>query len=149
MKKLIQFYPILFALLMGFAGCDNMGEEMPMNASTEIEGPLEVLKRGTLSNQSGAGTRGTMELLKGPTNKYYIGLSENFTTKFSTGTVTVYLSTSASLRLNESGSFMLLGLANRPGVHFFELPGSLDPKFTHGIIWCGAAGIPFGNTLLE
>lgn len=126
-----------------------MADEIQMEDDVQVIGPFEVIKSGTLSNQSGAGTRGAVHLVKDQGGKYFISLSDNFTTKFSTGTVTVYLSTSLSLRLNESGSFLLLGLANRPGAHFYELEGNLEDKFTHGIIWCGAAGIPFGNALLE
>lgn len=148
MKKPFQFYFILVSILL-LAACREETDEAPMNPAVEVSEPLEVLKSGALSNQSGAGTRGTMRLIKDASNKHFIELSDNFTTKFSTGTVTVYLSTSASLRLNEAGSFLLLGLANKPGSHFFELAGNPDPKFTHGIIWCGAAGIPFGNAKLD
>lgn len=140
---------ILLMISFFLLSCDNMSDEIPMEDQVMVTGPLQVLKSGTLSNQSGAGTRGTAQLVKDQAGKYFISLSENFTTKFSTGTVTVYLSTSASLRLNESGSFQLLGLANMPGAHFYELQGNLDNKFTHVIIWCGAAAIPFGNALLE
>lgn len=147
MKNLSMILVLMTALLLS---CENMSDEIPMDDDmVEVTGPLEVLKSGTLSNQSGAGTRGTVQLVRDQAGKFYISLSDNFTTKFSTGTVTVYLSTSSSLRLNESGSFQLLGLANRPGAHFYELQGNKDDKFTHGIIWCGAAAIPFGNALLE
>lgn len=129
--------------------CENISEEFSMDDIAQVTGQLEVIKSGSLTSQSGAGTRGSVQLVKDQAGKYYITLSENFMTKFSTETVTVYLSTSSSLRLNESGSFQLLGLANKPGAHFFELPGNVDPKYTHGIIWCGAAAIPFGNALLE
>lgn len=145
MKNLILILFMSFFML----SCENMSDEIPMEDPVMVSGPIEVLKSGTLSNQSGAGTRGTAQLVKDQSGKYFISLSENFTTKFSTGTVTVYLSTSATLRLNESGSFQLLGLANRPGAHFYELEGNLDIKFTHVIIWCGAAAIPFGNARLE
>jgi hypothetical protein len=140
---------ILLMMSIILLSCDNMPDETPMDDQVMVTGPLEVLRSGTLSNQSGAGTRGSVQLVKDQAGKYFISLSDNFTTKFSTGTVTVYLSTSASLRLNESGSFQLLGSANRPGAHFYELQGNIDEKFTHTIIWCGAAAIPFGNALLE
>lgn len=140
---------ILLMMSIILLSCDNMPDEIPMDDQAMVTGPLEVLRSGTLSNQSGAGTRGSVQLVKDQAGKYFISLSDNFTTKFSTGTVTVYLSTSPSLRLNENGSFQLLGSANRPGAHFYELQGNIDEKFTHAIIWCGAAAIPFGNALLE
>lgn len=145
-----NFNRMLVIMLLIFSSCESEKEKLPKDDSiADVPGTLEVLKSGTLSNQSGAGTRGTVQLVRDQAGKYYVSLSDNFTTKFSTGTVTVYLSTSSSLRLNESGSFQLLGLANRAGAHFYPLAASPDPKFTHGIIWCGAAAIPFGNALLE
>lgn len=141
---------ILVLAAFSLLSCQDKSDQMPADDNdVEVTGPLEVIKSGALSNQSGAGTRGTVQLVKDQTGKFYISLSDNFTTKFSTGTVTVYLSTTSSLRLNESGSFQLLGLANRPGAHFYELQGNKDDKFSHAIIWCGAAAIPFGNALLE
>lgn len=148
MKKRKLIY-LISAFLLIMSACENGTEDVPMDNSVDVTGQLEVIKSGSLSNQSGAGTRGSVQLVKDQAGKFYVSLSENFTTKFSTGTVTVYLSTSSSLRTNEAGTFQLLGLANRPGAHFYPLAASPDAKFTHGIIWCGAAAIPFGNALLE
>jgi hypothetical protein len=140
---------LLAMLLLIVVACHEEMGEAPIDNNVEVNGPLQVLKKGVLTSQSGTGTRGEIQIVKDKDGKYYLSLSENFTTKFSTGTVTVYLSTSASLRLSENGSFELVGLANMPGTHFYSLSGAPDDKFSHGIIWCGAAAIPFGNALLE
>jgi hypothetical protein len=58
--------------------------------------------------------------------------------------VTVYLSTSDRLQLSTSGTFQLVSIVGKAGEHFFPLTAAPDAKFTHGIIWCGAAAIPFG-----
>jgi len=139
---------ILMLLLLVSSCSENLGEK-PADNSVEIMGPFEVIKSGTLNRQSGTNTIGMVQIVQDSSGKNFLRLSENFNTKFSTGTVTVYLSTSAALRLNESGSFQLIGRVNMPGEHFYELNGLPDGKFTHGIIWCGAAAIPFGNALLE
>ncbi|WP_373496417.1 DM13 domain-containing protein [Aquiflexum sp.] len=139
---------ILMLLLMVSSCNENLGG-MPDENSVEIMEPFKILKGGTLNRQSGTNTTGMVQIVQSDSGMHFLRLSENFNTKFSTGTVTVYLSTTSSLRLNEAGSFQLIGRVNTPGEHFYELNGLPDEKFTHGIIWCGAAGIPFGNALLE
>ena len=139
----------LLMLLLIVSSCSENIGEMPEDNSVEIMGSFEIVKGGTLNRQSGTNTTGMVQIVQDDTGKYFLRLSENFNTKFSTGTVTVYLSTTASLRLNETGSFQLIGTVNNPGEHFYDLNGLPDGKFTHGVIWCGAAGIPFGNALLE
>jgi hypothetical protein len=107
-------------------------------------GQIEVLKTGNLTAQSSTNTKGSVSLVKDKDGKFFIQLSDTFTTKFSTGTVTVYLSTSQNLSLANSASFQLVSIVGKPGEQFFSLPGQPDSKFTHAIIWCGAAAIPFG-----
>ncbi|WP_194778342.1 DM13 domain-containing protein [Pararhodonellum marinum] len=148
MKTVNRIFFILMLLLM-VTSCDNDLIEMPADNSVEITGDFEVLKSGTLIRQSGTNTMGMVQVVEDSSGKFFIRLSENFDTKFSTGTVTVYLSTSSSLRLEENESFQLIGIVNKPGQHFYELNDLPDTKFTHGIIWCGAARIPFGNALIE
>lgn len=138
---------VLMLLLILTSCSDNM-EVLPAN-NVDVTGTFEIIKGGMLNSQSSTQTTGMVQVIQDDTGNYFIRLSENFNTKFSTGTVTVYLSTSASLKLNETGSFQLIGIVNMPGEHFYELNEFPDEKFSHGIIWCGAAAIPFGNARLE
>jgi hypothetical protein len=147
MKITIKNILILTLLLIGSSCSDSM-DELPAN-NVDVMGTFEIIKGGTLSSQSSTKTIGMVQIIQDNTGKYFIRLSDDFDTKFSTGTVTVYLSTSASLKLNETGSFQLIGIVNMPGEHFYELNEFPDEKFTHGIIWCGAAAIPFGNSRLD
>ncbi|AMQ57450.1 DM13 domain-containing protein [Algoriphagus sanaruensis] len=134
------------ALLLSFlVSC--ISEDGNPNApddKTMVMGQLDLIKSGTLTAQSSTNTRGTVSIVKDNAGKYFLRLSENFTTKFSTGTVTVYLATSQTLNLNSSSTFQLVSIVGKPGEQFFALPGLPDSKFTHAIIWCGAAAIPFG-----
>ena len=66
-----------------------------------------------------------------------------------TGTVNVYLSSSKDLTLSEKESFQLVAVVNEPGEHYFKLANFPDSKFSHGILWCGAAAIPFGFAELK
>lgn len=147
MKNLFNLGLLLFVALI-LTSCDSgsMADADKMKPADEVEvsGPITVIKTGTLTAQSSTNTVGMVQLVTNSEGKYFVRLTENFTTKFSTGTVTVYLSTSDRLQLSTSGSFQLVSIVGKAGEHFFPLTGAPDAKFTHGIIWCGAAAIPFG-----
>ncbi len=148
MKIQNMLYFLIFPL-MPVAGCSDDIAESEIVVESENPKNFTILRSGTLTKQSGTNTTGSFQIVRDQSDNYFIRLSENFNTKFSTGTVTVYLSTTANLRLNTENNFQLIGLVPGSGEHFFKLSTLPDAKFTHGVIWCGAAGIPFGNALLE
>jgi hypothetical protein len=139
LKILVALLPILL-----FSCGENEGNPTAPDDNGAVMGQIEVLKTGNLTAQSSTNTKGSVSLVKDKDGKFFIQLSDTFTTKFSTGTVTVYLSTSQNLSLANSASFQLVSIVGKPGEQFFSLPGQPDSKFTHAIIWCGAAAIPFG-----
>jgi hypothetical protein len=147
MKNLIKLSLSIYTVIL-FASCDSgsMKDAAKMKPVDEVAvtGPVTVLKTGTLTAQSSTNTKGMVQVVTNAEGKYFVRLTEDFNTKFSTGTVTVYLSTSDRLQLSSSGSFQLVSIVGKAGEHFFPLAQSPDSKFTHGIIWCGAAAIPFG-----
>ncbi|WP_296698858.1 hypothetical protein [Algoriphagus sp.] len=147
MKNHIKIFLSLVVIAL-FSSCDSgsMRDSDPMMPVDEVEviGPVSVIKTGSLTPQSSTNTKGMIQVVSNEEGKFFIRLTDDFTTKFSTGTVTVYLSTSENLRLSNSGSFQLISIVGKPGEHFFPLGAAPDAKFTHGIIWCGAAAIPFG-----
>jgi PBP1b-binding outer membrane lipoprotein LpoB len=147
MKNLLKLtLALVVALFIASCDSDTMkdADKMKPAEEAEVTGPISVIKTGTLTAQSSTNTVGMVQLVTNSENKYFVRLTENFTTKFSTGTVTVYLSTSDKLQLGTSGSFQLVSTVGKAGEHFFPLTTAPDAKFTHGIIWCGAAAIPFG-----
>lgn len=149
--KILMKISSIFLLVFVFAACSNSSEDMdpilPDQPKTEVKvsGNVMAIKTGTLSPQSGTNTKGMIEIVSDDAGKYFLRLGKDFVSDFHTGTVTVYLSTTNKLKLSESGSFQLVSVVNENGEHFFNLPNLPNSKFTHGIIWCGAAGIPFGN----
>jgi hypothetical protein len=148
MKTSFNFLILFVALFV--ISCDNTNENPAApDDNTAVAAPIEVLKTGTLTAQSSTNTKGMVSLVKDKDGKHFIQLSDSFTTKFSTGTVTVYLATSQTLSLSTAGSFQLVSIVGKPGEQFFNLPGLPDSKFTHAIIWCGAAAIPFGFSPLN
>jgi hypothetical protein len=143
MKTKAQFLMLALAFIL-FSCEENMEGPATPDDNSAVSGPVEVLKTGSLTAQCSTNTVGMVSVVKDQKGKYFVRLSESFTTKFSTGTVTVYLSTGQTLNLNSAGSFQLVSIVGKAGEQFFTLPGLPDPKFTHSIIWCGAAAIPFG-----
>ncbi len=147
-----NYLKTLFAacLVLAITSCsDSDGNPSAPDDNTQVMGQIDVLRSGTLTAQSSTNTRGTVSIVKDMDGKHFVRLSDNFTTKFSTGTVTVYLSNSQALNLNSAASFQLVSIVGKPGEQFFTLPGLPDSKFTHCIIWCGAAAIPFGFAKLD
>lgn len=148
MKTKIKF--LIISLAFFALSCDSASETPAApDDNTAVSGPVVVLKTGTLTAQSSTNTKGMVSLVRDKDGKHFIQLSDSFTTKFSTGTVTVYLATSQTLSLSTAGSFQLVSIVGKPGEQFFNLPGLPDAKFTHAIIWCGAAAIPFGFSPLN
>ena len=148
--KNYQLWTLLAAFTLSIASCT--GEDGSPDAPDDNEmvmGQVDVIKSGNLTAQSSTNTQGNVAIVKDKDGKHFVRLSENFTTKFSTGTVTVYLATSQTLNLESSSSFQLVSIVGKPGEQFFSLSGLPDAKFTHVIIWCGAAAIPFGFARME
>ncbi|GMQ31596.1 hypothetical protein [Algoriphagus confluentis] len=146
MKTYTLITGLLLSFILSSCGSDSATDTDPSipDNSQEVSGTVQVIRGGNLTAQSSTNTRGMVDIVKDQQNRYFVRLSDSFTTKFSTGTVTVYLSTGQALNLNSQGSFQLVSVVGKAGEHFFALPSKPDDKFTHGIIWCGAAGIPFG-----
>ncbi|MHA7128097.1 hypothetical protein [Algoriphagus namhaensis] len=142
-----QLLKLLTLLLIGaLISCSDSDEpkDKGPDDTGAVSGQFSVLKAGSLTAQSSTNTRGMFQIVEDEDGKFFVRLTDDFTTKFSTGTVTVYLSTSQTLNLDQTASFQLVSIVGKAGEHFFSLPAAPDAKFSHGIIWCGAAAIPFG-----
>lgn len=150
--KLSLNYLIVFSLIIFSSACNASGDADPKNPDdtsgtpdkVKVTGKVEVLKTGTFTSQSGSNTKGMIDLVSDEGGAFFIKLSNDFNSSFHTGTVTIYLSNSKDLKLSETSSFQLVAVVDKPGEHFLKLPNFPNAKFSHGILWCGAAAIPFG-----
>lgn len=148
--KNYQLWTLLAAFTLSLVSCtEEDGSPDAPDDNAMVMGQVDVLRSGNLTAQSSTNTQGNVAIVKDKDGKHFVRLSENFTTKFSTGTVTVYLATSQTLNLESPSSFQLVSIVGKPGEQFFSLSGLPDARFTHTIIWCGAAAIPFGFARLE
>lgn len=148
MKNLL----IVFAVfsLFAFTACT---EEEPIVIDTSVPaGTFTVSKSGSFVAQNGTPTTGMAAVGIDSLNTTFVQFNSAFATEFGTGTVTVYLSTTDALSFDPgSGNpdAKLVGITQQAGEQYFKLSSTVDEKFTHIVLWCASANIPFGYAPLN
>jgi hypothetical protein len=148
MKKLIYLFAFVACVM---TSCSEDAETIVVDSSLP-EGTFTVAKSGTFVAQNSTPTAGMAQLGTDSKGVQFLKFSSSFTTQFATGTVSVYLSTSMNFVASPgtgNPDLKLIGPVLKPGENFFKIAPSADAKFTHVILWCGTAGIPFGNAPLN
>jgi hypothetical protein len=145
---------ILFALLAlasFFTSCEKDPEEVIIDSSVP-QGALNVSKTGSVVAQNDTGSKGTIQLGTDTNNTQFVKFGTDFKTVLATGTVSVYLSTSMNYVAdpgNGNPNLRLIGIVQKDGEQYFKLDPKADAKFTHLILWCGSANVPFGYAALN
>ncbi len=146
MKKLIF---MLLALPLLFGSCDDDEPETMIIDSSLPQGEFTAARTGNFVDENEAGSTGSAALGTDADGDQFVRFGEGFNTALGTGTVTVFLSTSATFMadpMNGNPNLLVLGPVKSSGVNFFKVPeGESTAKYTHVILWCGSAAIPFGN----
>jgi len=149
MKKVFLLFYVAF---LGLVSCSEDTDPVTIDP-TRPTGSLSVQRSGSFIDQNSAGSMGTASLGVDTQGKEFLSFSSNFNTALATGTVTVYLSTSATFMpdpANGNPNLLVLGPVRSSGENFFAIPtGSSTAKYTHVILWCGSVGVPFGNARLQ
>ncbi|MEZ4774215.1 MAG: DM13 domain-containing protein [Bacteroidia bacterium] len=146
MNRIIFLFSLVVVLL---AACKT---ETIFIDSSLPNGTFAAAKSGSLVEQNGTGTAGTVELGTDEDDVQFLRFGSNFTTNLGTGTVTVYLSTSENFvadPANGNPDLRQVGPISKTGETYFKLDPVAAAKFTHVILWCGSANIPFGNAALN
>jgi hypothetical protein len=146
--KSLHFAVVLMALAMVFTSC----KKDEIVDRTVPNGDFTVSKTGTFVDQNAAGSAGTAELGKDEDGVQFVKFGANFATNFATGTVVVYLSTSATYTASPgtgNPDLRLIGNTTKGGLQYFRLDPAADAKFTHIILYCASAGVQFGNAPLN
>jgi hypothetical protein len=151
-KIMKKFILILCVAFFGLVSCSDDPDPVTID-TTRPTGGLNVLRSGGFVDQNNSGSTGTAGIGTDTQGKEFLQFNQAFNTKLSTGTVTVFLSTSATFVSSPStGSpnLFALGPVRAAGENFFAIPaGTSTAKYTHVILWCGAVGVPFGNAELR
>ncbi|WP_075352170.1 DM13 domain-containing protein [Algoriphagus marinus] len=149
MKKVLILFYVAF---LGLVSCSDDPDPITIDP-TRPTGSLNVLRSGSFVDQNGAGSTGTAALGTDSQGKEFLQFNQAFNTALATGTVTVFLSTSATFMAdpgNGNPNLLPLGPVRNSGENFFAIPsGQSTSKYTHVILWCGSVGIPFGNAQLR
>jgi hypothetical protein len=148
--SLISLAFVLFA----FTACqENVTEpEEIIIDSSQPQGAFVATESGTFVEQNDTDSAGTAELGTDEAGTSFLRFGDDFMTNLGTGTVTVYLSTSETFTpdpMNGNPDLRLIGPVSSNGENFFRLEAAAEARFTHVILWCGSANIPFGFAALN
>lgn len=149
----MRFYSSLIVAFIALfvVACDTEPEEVIIDSSLP-QGVFASQISGTFVEQNGTGSAGTAQIGTDEDGTSFLRFDEGFTTNFGTGTVTVYLSTSMDFvadPMNGNPDLQLVGPVFDAGENFFKFDATPNAKFTHVILWCGSANIPFGYAALN
>lgn len=137
-------------ILSVFTACQ---EPDPIIIDTSMpQGTFVSQRSGSIVEQNGTGSKGTAELGTDGENVQFLHFGSDFETNIATGTVTVYLSTSKDYVAdpgNGNPDLLLVGGIKSNGESYFKIAPAAASKFTHVILWCGSASIPFGYAELK
>ncbi len=151
MKRNIMLFAF-FALALSFFTTACEKEKEVIVDPTKPQGTFSVAKSGNFTEQNATGSKGGAQLGKDEDGIQFLKFDSNFATNFATGTVTVYLSTSMTFTpdpANGNPSLRLVGPVTKAGENYFRLDPAADAKFTHVILWCASANVPFGFARLQ
>jgi hypothetical protein len=143
----------IFALLIlpvFFTSCGD--EDTEIIDSSLPQGAFTASRSGTLTPENGTPTAGTVEVGTDEDNTPFLHFGSNFKTELGTGTVTVYFSKSVTFQAdpgNGNPNLRLVGIISKNGEQYMKLNSTPGNDFTHLILWCGSANIPFGNAALN
>lgn len=142
----------IFVFVMAlFVACDDDDTMEVVIDSSLPQGQFTSDRSGTFVEQNGTGSTGTAELGTDSEGTQFLHFGSNFNTNLATGTVTVYLSTSDTYMAdpaNGNPDLLLIGPVKNAGENYFKIDPAAESKFTHVILWCGSASIPFGYAQL-
>lgn len=120
--------------------------------SSKPQGTFTATKNGVFVEQNSTGSKGTASLGTDEQGTQFLKFGSDFSTTFATGTVTVYLSTSQTFTPdpgNGNPELRLVGPVSVAGENYFKLSPAAAAKYTHVILWCGSANVPFGYAALQ
>ena len=148
MKNLFFIALLLSAFTLTTTSCDSDTEIIEtVIDSSRPTGDLTVSRSGNFIAQNDTGSQGTAQLGTDDADVNFLRFGDDFETVLATGTVTVYLSTSQEFNAdpaNGNPDLQLVGAAQSNGEQLYRLDNEVDARFTHVILWCASANIPFG-----
>jgi hypothetical protein len=152
MKLIFSSALILAIGLVTFTSCKKDDPVTITVDSSQPQGTFAASKTGTIVAQSGTPSKGTITYGVDSKNVAFVKFGSDFVTELGTGTVSVYMSTSETFKADPAKGnpdLKLVGPITKNGENYIKIEPALNSKFTHLILWCGTAGVPFGNAKLQ
>jgi len=143
---------VIAFLLIGLVACDDDSTTTVEVDLSLPQGTLTTSKSGSFVEQNSTGSTGVASLGTDASGTTFLQFGSTFNTNLATGTVTVYLSTSNTFTAdpgNGNPDLQIVGPVTSSGENFFKFDSAPNSKFTHVILWCGSANIPFGYAELK
>ena len=151
MKLKVLFFALLSVTSVTFFTACTKDKEVIIDSSLP-QGAFTASKSGTFVEQNATGSKGAAQLGTDADGTQFLKFGSDFSTNFGTGTVSVYLSTSATFTASPgtgNPDLRLVGPVFKAGENYFRLSPVADAKFTHVILWCTTASVPFGYAKLQ
>lgn len=156
MKKVSIYLIAALSSLSLFTSCsDDDAETITVTETVTVDssvptGTTTVSRSGNFVAESGAPTTGSASIITDADGEYFVTLSDDFATNQATGTVSIFLAQSATFSDDPSlGLQKAVGAINKDGAAYFKLADAPAAAYTHVILWCSTAGVPFGNAELK
>lgn len=146
MEKNILFVALLS--IIGLVSCKKDATTPTIIPTTTDQpvGAFTAQRSGSLVAQSGTPTKGTAQLGMDTKGTPFLKLGSDFKSDYHTGTVTLYMSKGA---IYAASTVQLISAVGKDGEQYFKMGAAAGSDFTHLIVWCGSAKIPFGNAELK
>ena len=110
-------------------------------------GAFTVQRTGIFVTQaSSPATSGTVQIGTDAAGVQWLKFNANFVTETASGAAVVDLSKGSVYADN---TVIAIGAINKIGEQYFKITTPVGNEYTHVIIWCMAAKIPFGNAPLK
>ena len=151
-RKFVKLTSIISVFAFALIGCSDDDVETITIDTAAPAGTFQVARQGNLTAESGTPTQGVVQIGSDSNGTDFVRFSDDFTTELGTGTVGIFLSTSSVYTpdpANGNPDLKLIGNVAGNGEMFIRLDAAPEAKYTHIILWCATANIPFGNAELQ
>lgn len=151
MKNLVFLLLLMTSIAFVTTSCNDDDETTTTDSSLPT-GKFTAQRDGALVAQNGTPTKGTAEIGTDEDGEQFVRFASDFMTELGTGTVTVYLSKSQTIMFDPgkgNPSVRIVGLVGKNGESFHKVSTPAGSEFTHVVLWCGSASIPFGYAPLQ
>ena len=151
MKNLIFLLLLMTSVAFVTTSCDDDDNTTTTDTSLPT-GNFTAQRDGTFTAQNGTPTAGLAEIGTDDDGEQFVRFGSDFKTELATGTVTIYLSKGQTLQFDPAKGnpdARAVSIVSKNGESFHRVNMPVGTDFTHVVLWCGSASIPFGYAPLQ